>query len=163
MVRKSSVLVPVIIAAVGIGLVGIYLAPNQPDQNNTKFPKGTVRIGNDTITVEIAHTDAEKQRWLTFRQEKIPQDAAMLIKYDSPDLYQIWMLNIQYNLDLVWFDKNGTVVYMIKDAPPCQNLVESFSCTYKTTKPSMFILASTAGFIDHHKIGLGTNMTIISA
>ena len=163
MVRKSSVLIPVIIAAVSIGVIGLALVPPDVRQSNSQFPKGTVKVGSDVITVEIAHSDAEKQRWLTFRQDTLPLDSAMLLKYDQPDLVQVWMLNIQYNLDLVWFDQNGTAVYMIKNALPCQNLVESFSCTYKTTKPAMYVLASTSGFIQRHSIGLGTKMTIISA
>lgn len=163
MVKKSSVLIPAIVAAVAIGIIGLSFVPPDVRQSNTQFPKGTVRIGNDVITVEIAHSEAEKQRWLTFRQDKLPLDHAMLLKYDQPDLYQVWLLNIQYNLDLVWFNQNGTAVYLIKDAPPCQNVVETFTCTYKTTKPAMYILASTAGFIDKHSIGLGSNMTIISA
>jgi uncharacterized membrane protein (UPF0127 family) len=162
-VKKSSVLIPAIVAAVAIGIIGLSFVPPDVRQSNTQFPKGTVRIGNDVITVEIAHSEAEKQRWLTFRQDKLPLDHAMLLKYDQPDLYQVWLLNIQYNLDLVWFNQNGTAVYLIKDAPPCQNVVETFTCTYKTTKPAMYILASTAGFIDKHSIGLGSNMTIISA
>ena len=162
MVRKSSVLIPIIIAAVAIGVIGLAAAPPEVRQSSSQFPKGTVRINNDVITVEIAHTDAEKQRWLTFRQDKLPYDSAMLIKYDKPDLYQVWMLNVQYNLDLVWFNENGTAVYMIKNAPPCQNLVESVSCTYKTTAPAVNVVASTAGFIDRHSIVLGSKMTIIS-
>ena len=163
MVRKSSVLIPAIIAAVAIGALGLAFVPPDVRQNSLQFPKGTVKVGNDVITVDIAHSDAEKQRWLTFRQDKLSFDHAMLIKYDQQDLYQVWMLNIQYNLDLAWFNQNGTAVYLIKNAAPCQNLVESFSCTYKTTKPAMYILASTAGFAQQHSIVLGSKMTIISA
>ena len=163
MVRKSTVLIPVIIGAVAIGIVGLLAVPPDVQQSTSQFPKGTVRINSDVITVEIAHTDAEKQRWLTFRQDKLPYDNAMLIKYDTPDLYQVWMLNVQYNLDLVWFSQNGTAVYMIKNAPPCQNLVESVSCTYKTTQPAMYVVASSAGFIDRHSVSIGSKMTIISA
>ncbi len=163
MVRKSTVLIPVIIGAVAIGIVGLAAAPPDVQQSTSQFPKGTVRINSDVITVEIAHTDAEKQRWLTFRQDRLPYDSAMLLKYDTPDLYQVWMLNVQYNLDLVWFNQNGTAVYMIKNAAPCQNLVESISCTYKTTRPAMYVVASTAGFIDRHSISIGSRMIVISA
>lgn len=156
-------MIPAIIAAVAVGVLGIAFIPAEvraPDR--TEFSKGTVRIGDEVITVEVADSAAERQRWLTFRQERIPLDSALLLKYDHPDLYEVWMLNIEYNLDLVWFDQDGNAVYLINDAPPCQNVVETVSCTYKTTSKSLYIMAATSGFIDAHGITKGTKMTVIS-
>lgn len=163
MVRKSAVLIPVIIAAVAVGALGIAFVPQDIRDRDTSFPKGTVKIDNDVITVEIAETAAEKQRWMTFRQDLLPLDTAMLIKYDKPDLHEVWMLNVEYNLDLIWFDESGDAVYMIKNAPPCENVVETISCTYKTTKQALYVMAATSGFIDDHSISVGSKMTIISA
>ncbi|MEO9319786.1 MAG: DUF192 domain-containing protein [Nitrososphaera sp.] len=162
MARKSAVLIPVIIAAVAIGIIGLAFTPQEVKQSKADFPKGTVRINDDVITVEIAQSAAEKQRWLTFQSDKLPLDTALLMKYETPDLYQVWMLNIEYNLDLVWFDSSGKAVYLLKDVPPCQNLVESQSCTYKTTVPAQYVIAATAGFIDAHRITTGSQMTLIS-
>ena len=163
MARKSTVLIPVIIAAVAVGALGIAFVPQDIRDRDTSFPKGTVKIDNDIITVEIAETAAEKQRWMTFRQDLLPLDTAMLIKYDKPDLHEVWMLNVEYNLDLIWFDESGDAVYMIKNAPPCENVVETISCTYKTTKQALYVMAATSGFIDDHSISVGSKMTIISA
>lgn len=163
MARKSTVLIPVIIAAVAVGALGIAFVPQDIRDRDTSFPKGTVKIDNDIITVEIAETAAERQRWMTFRQNLLPLDTAMLIKYDKPDLHEVWMLNVEYNLDLIWFDESGYAVYMIKNAPPCENVVETISCTYKTTKQALYVMAATSGFIDDHSISVGSKMTIISA
>ncbi|HXV46229.1 MAG TPA: DUF192 domain-containing protein [Nitrososphaera sp.] len=163
MARKSAVLIPVIAAAVVVGALGVAFIPPEVRDRDTGFSKGTVRIDDDVITVEIAETAAEKQRWMTFRQDRLPLDTAMLIKHDQPDLHEVWMLNIEYNLDLIWFDENGDMVYMIKDAPPCENVVETVSCTYKTTKRALYVMAATSGFIDEHDISVGSKMTIVSA
>ena len=163
MARKYIVLIPVIVAAAAVGALGIAFMPTEIRDRDTGFPKGTVRIDDDVITVEIAETAAEKLRWMMFRQDRLPLDTAMLIKHDTPDLHEIRMLNIEYNLDLIWFDENGNVVYMIRNAPPCENVVETVSCTYKTTKQSLYVMAATSGFIDSHGISLGSKMTIISA
>jgi uncharacterized protein len=160
--RKSAVLIPVIIAAAAIGALGIAFAPSDIKDKNTAFSKGTVKINDDVITVEVAQTASERQRWLTFRQNMLPLDTAMLIKYDKQDLYEIWTLNIEYNLDLIWFDENGNAVYMKKNVPPCSNLVETVSCTYKTTAPALYVMAASPGFIDAHEVTVGSKMTIIS-
>ena len=132
------------------------------DENRTDFPKGTVTVDNNVITVEIAETPAEKQRWLTFRQDRLPLDTAFMFKHHEPDLYEIWMLNVEYNLDLIWFDENGNAVYIKENIPPCSNVVETISCTYKTTKPALYLMAATAGFVDAHNIAIGSRMTTIS-
>lgn len=163
MARRSTVLIPVLIAAVAVGALGIAFVPPEIRDRDTGFSKGTVRIDDEVITVEVAETAAEKQRWMTFRQDRLQLDTAMLIKHDVLDLHEIWMLNIEYNLDLIWFDEDGYAVYMIKDAPPCDNLVETVSCTYKTTKRALYVMAATSGFIDSHGITVGSKMTIISA
>ena len=164
MARKSAVLIPAIIAAVAVGAVGVAFIPAEVREvDRTELTKGTVRIDNQVITVEVADTAAERQRWLTFRDDRLAPDAALLLKYDHPDLYEVWMLNIEYNLDLLWFDQDGNVVYMKENVQPCQNVVETVSCTYKTTSKSLYIMAATAGFIDLHGINVGSKMTIISA
>jgi uncharacterized protein len=162
--RKSAVLIPVIIAAVAVGVLGITFVPAEvADENRTEFPKGTVTVDNNVITVEIAETTAEKQRWLTFRQDRLPLDTAFMFKHHEPDLYEIWMLNVEYNLDLIWFDQNGSAVYLIKDAPPCNNVLDTFSCTYKPTSPALYVMAATSGFIDAHGIEKGSKLKVISA
>jgi uncharacterized protein len=163
MARKTAVLIPVIAAAVTIGALGLAFVPPDIRDRDTGFPKGTVKIDDHVVTVEVAETAAERQRWMTFRQDVLPLDTAMLIKYDAPDLYEVWMLNVEYSLDLIWFDGSGNAVYLVKGAEPCGNVVETVSCTYKTTKPASYVMAATAGFIDEHDITVGSKMTIISA
>jgi hypothetical protein len=162
MARKSAVLIPVIIAAVAIGIIGLAFTPKDIRERSPELSRGTVRINDDAITVEIAQTAAEQQRWLTFRQDRLPLDAAMLLKYDKLDLHEIWMLNVEYNLDLVWFDADGNAVYMKKDAPPCPTMLDPNSCTYKPTKPALYVVAGTAGFIEAHDIQIGSKMTLVS-
>lgn len=163
MARKSAILIPALIAAIAVGGLGVAFIPaevREPDR--AELSKGTVRIDETVITVEIADTAAERQRWLTFREERLGPDTAMLLKYDHPDLHEVWMLNVEYNLDLLWFDQNGNLVYMKKDIPPCQNVVETVSCTYKPTSRSLYVMAATTGFIDSHSITENSKMTIIS-
>ena len=43
MARKSTVLIPVIVVAVAIGVLGIAFVPPEIRDKNTGFPKGTVQ------------------------------------------------------------------------------------------------------------------------
>jgi uncharacterized membrane protein (UPF0127 family) len=86
----------------------------------------------------------------------------MILVYDKPDLYSMWLLNIGYNLDLIWFDENGNVVYMVKDVPPCKSTFDMADCTYKNTKPAKYVIAATSGFIDKHRVNTDSIMSITS-
>jgi uncharacterized protein len=162
MARKSAVLIPAFAAAVLIGGLGIAFMPQDVKEKSADFPKGTVRVNDDVITVEIAETAAEKQRWMTFRQDRLSLDTAMLIRYQTPDLYEIWMFNVQYNLDLIWFDQEGNAVYIKKDVSPCEHILDQVGCTYKPTSRALYVMAGTAGFADEHGIDIGSKMTLVS-
>ena len=54
------------------------------------------------------------------------------------------LLNIEYNLDLIWINENGNIVYMVKDAEPCKNTFDAASCTYKNTKAAKYIIAAAS-------------------
>jgi uncharacterized protein len=162
LVRKLPLLVPLIIIAVAIGAIGLAFVPSGIKNKRLDFAQGTAMINGNLIKVEIAKSAAEKQRRLMFRQERLPLNSAMMLIYDKLDLYAIWLLNIEYNLDLIWFDENGNIVYMVKDASPCKNTLDASNCTYKNTKPAKYVIAAASGFIDEHKITRDSKMTIIS-
>lgn len=162
MVKKITLLIPVIISAVVIGILGIIFVPSDIKNVNIAFSKGTIKIDEKLLTVEIADSDLDRQRWLTFRNDKPNLDSGLLLTYDKPDLYSMWLLNIQYPLDLMWFDQNGNIVYLKKNAQPCDNILDSSQCTFKNTKPAKFVLASSSGFIQYNNITESSKLEIIS-
>ena len=163
MARKMVVLLPAILAAIIIGISGLLLVPSEVKNRDLSFPVGTIKIGNDTIKVEVAKSPEERQRWLMFREEPIPLDSAMLLIYGKPDLYALWLINIQYNLDLIWFDENGHVVYAKENAQICKNPFDASKCTYKNTSPAKYVIAAFPGFIANHNISTKSTMRIISS
>ena len=38
-----------------------------------------------------------------FREDKFPSNSGMILIYPKLDLYSLWLLNIQYNLDIMSF------------------------------------------------------------
>lgn len=162
MVGKIAVIIPVLVAAVTIGSLGLVFIPQEIKNKQIDFAEGTIRIDDDVIKVEIAESGADKQRWLMFREERLPLNSAMILVYEKSDLYSMWLLNIEYNLDLIWINENGNIVYMVKDAEPCKNTFDAASCTYKNTKAAKYIIAATSGFIEEHDITEKSIMTIIS-
>jgi uncharacterized membrane protein (UPF0127 family) len=157
-----AVLIPAALASFFIGIAGLIFVPDEIKNKPLDFDKGTIKIGNSVINVEIAESDAERQRWLMFRNEEFPLNSAMILVYPKSDLYALWLLNIQYNLDIIWFNEEGKLVYIIRDAKPCENPLDPHSCTFKTNVPAKYIVVSTEGFIKENNITNSSTLTIIS-
>ena len=157
-----AVLIPAALVTFFIGIAGIIFMPDEIKNKPLDFDRGTIKIDDSVIDVEIAESDAERQRWLMFRNEEFSLNSAMILVYPKSDLYALWLLNIQYNLDIMWFNEEGKLVYYIKDAKPCENPLDPHNCTYKTTVPSKYIVVSIEGFIKRNNITNSSILTPIS-
>ena len=70
------------------------------------------------ITVEVAVTDRERAQGLMFR-ESMPRAAGMVFLFDGLEIRPFWMKNCHFPLDMVYATKDGTVVDVLKNVPPC--------------------------------------------
>jgi len=76
------------------------------------LPSGTA------ITVEVAVTDQEKAQGLMFR-ESMPKDAGMVFPFDGLEIRPFWMKNCHFPLDMIYATKDGTIVDVLRNVPPC--------------------------------------------
>ncbi|KRT61124.1 MAG: hypothetical protein XU09_C0006G0045 [Thaumarchaeota archaeon CSP1-1] len=163
MASRIQVLVPITIAAVIVGLAGIMSLPSDVKLESVEFPRGTVKIDGVVLEVQIADTDPRRARGLMF-QEQLPLDEGMLLVFDDANKRSIWMLNMQFPLDVIWIDDNSKVVFIEKNVPPCKTALETVTCpSYKGgSKDAKYVLEVTAGFVDAFKITTESTLEIIS-
>jgi uncharacterized membrane protein (UPF0127 family) len=160
---RAQVLIPIAIAAVIIGVVGVLTIPADSKLAETKFPKGTVKLDDVTLDVQVAETDAQKTRGLMF-QKQLPYDQGMIFVFNNEQIVPIWMLNMQFPLDIIWFDAEGNVVHIKKNVPPCKSPLETVACTVENggAKNAKYVLEVTAGFVDKFNITENSKLQIIS-
>lgn len=162
MATRAQILIPVIFAAVIIGIVGLISIPSDSKLEAVKFPTGTVKIDDVALQVQIADTEPRRIRGLMF-QEQLPYDQGMIFVFDKPDLYSLWMLNMQFSLDMIWFDQDGNVVHIEKDVQPCKTALETMTCQSLTPgTEALYILEVTSGFVDKYNITKSSKLSIIS-
>ena len=163
MTSRIQVLVPITIAAVIVGIAGIMSLPSDVKLESVEFPRGTVKIDGIVLEVQIADTDPRRARGLMF-QEQLPLDEGMLLVFDDANKRSIWMLNMQFPLDVIWIDDNNKVVFIEKNIPPCKTALETVTCpSYKGgNKDAQYVLEVTAGFVDTFKITTESTLEIIS-
>jgi len=163
MTSRIQVLVPITIAAVIVGIAGILSLPSDVKLESVEFPRGTVKIDGIVLEVQIADTDPRRARGLMF-QEQLPLDEGMLFVWDAADKRSIWMLNMQFPLDIIWIDDANKVVFIEKNVPICKTALETVTCpSYKGgSKDAKYVLEVTAGFVEEFKITTESTLEIIS-
>ena len=163
MASRAQVLIPIAIAAVIIGVVGVLTIPSDSKLAETRFPMGTVKLDDVTLDVQIAETDAQKTRGLMF-QKQLPYDQGMIFVFNNEQIVPIWMLNMQFPLDIIWFDSSGNVVHIAKNVAPCKSAIETATCTVDNGggKNAKYVLEVTAGFVDKFNITENSKLQIIS-
>lgn len=69
--------------------------PEQPVQ----FPAAEIKLGGNTITVQLADTPELRERGLMFQKSAEP---GMLLLYPEPRMISLWMRNTDLTLDVAF-------------------------------------------------------------
>lgn len=164
MATRTQVLIPIAIAAVIIGVVGMMSMPKDVKLEQSQFPRGIIKVDDITLQAQIADTKPLQTRGLMF-QEKLPYDQGMLFIFADEGVRSMWMLNMQFALDLIWFDADGNVVHIEKDTQPCKSAIETAGCTFTNGNgnEAKYVLEVTSGFVDKFHITENSKLEIISA
>ena len=162
MTTRAQALIPISIAAVIVGVVGLLSIPQDSKLESVEFPRGTIKVDDVPLEVQIADDEPRRVRGLMF-QDQLPPDQGMIFVFDKPGLYSLWMLNMQFPLDMMWFDENGKIVHIEKDVPPCKTALEITTCQSVVPEgEALYVLEVTAGFVDLNNITEDSVLTIIS-
>lgn len=140
--------------ALGVILVGwsFYAFLQQPAP--TKYQQGTpvVRSGEYDIPVEIADTDAKRQRGLSDR-DPLEAGHGLLFVFDAPGEYGFWMKDMAFAIDIVWIAEDWTVIGIEKSAAP-----ESFPHIFYPSAPVKYVLEMNAGDAQAFSIAAGSKL-----
>jgi|TARA_B100000959_G_scaffold206329_1_gene216361 hypothetical protein len=159
---RTQALVPIFIAAVIIGVVGLMSIPSESKLESVEFPRGIIMIDDVPLEVQIADTEPRRVRGLMF-QDQLPYDQGMIFVFDKPGLYSLWMLNMQFPLDMIWFDEAGKIVHIEKDVPPCKTPLEIASCQSIVPEgQAVYVLEVTSGFVEQNNVTVDSILRIIS-
>jgi hypothetical protein len=94
--------------------------------------------GDFSFTVEVADTEAEREKGLMFRTSLAP-DAGMIFDFHASEPVQFWMENTLIPLDMVFIAADGTVKGVHANAKPMDTTVIS------SPAPVRFVLEIAGG------------------
>ena len=166
MPTRLQVLIPISAAAIIIGVAGMLSLPSEVQLDaNSNFLMGSVQLDDKILEVYLADTDPRRMRGLMWEtQDFLANDKGMLFVFNEPGTRSMWMKNMQFHLDILWFDENGNVVSIKKNVPPCITPLEVMSCKTDgvSADNAQYVLELTAGFIDQYEITENSQLKIIS-
>ncbi|MGD0423141.1 MAG: DUF192 domain-containing protein [Candidatus Bathyarchaeia archaeon] len=124
----------------------------------TQAQDNRILVGNVLLVVEIANTPSAQQKGLSGRTS-LPSDHGMLFVFDHEDYWGFWMVDMNFPLDIIWFNSSRQVVFIEQNLPPCtpQNCP-----VFTPDLKAMYVLEVNAGFVTAHQIGLGTTFTFLN-
>ena len=163
MATRAQIIIPIAAAAFIVGIIGVLNIPSDAKLGSVEFPMGTIKIDDEILQVQIADNNSLRIRGLMF-QEELPYDQGMLFVFDKPDNRSMWMLNMQFPIDIIWFDVSGNVTNIEKNVLPCLTTIEVVTCRENGVSGdnAKYVLEVTAGFVDKFNISNKSIIDLIS-
>ncbi len=141
----------------------------QPVENQTvgesadilanNFPKGKISIDGTALDVQIADTPDRMTEGLQF-QKPLTYNQGMIFVFAEPQIVSMWMKDMQFPLDMIWFDNNRNVVHIEKNLSPCNDTLpcQVYDGDRQDTK---YVLEVTSGFVDKFNVTGKSKMTVL--
>ncbi len=118
---------------------------------NQRLSYDTVMIINDKkIQTFIADNNAKRSAGLSILNT-LAQNESMLFLFDKDDIYSFWMKDMNFDIDIVWLNKNKEVVFIKKKAK-----ASDYPLLYTPDIKSHYVAEFIDGFVDKNNIKIGT-------
>jgi uncharacterized protein len=110
--------------------------------------------GTTAVQVGIANTPAEQQQGLS-DTSALGSDQGLLFVFSTADTYGFWMKDMNYPLDMIWFDQNFNIVDITRDATP-----ESYPKVFYPSQKVLYVLEVNANFTSAHGLEVGDHAVL---
>jgi uncharacterized membrane protein (UPF0127 family) len=136
-------------------------APPSPDPRCPADPErpAPLRTGKvtfspgDTIKVEVAEKDHDRQRGLMFRP-RMAGDHGMIFVFEEKSNHSFWMHNTCIPLDMLYLDDDGLIVGIEENTPTMSDETFDVGCD------SRYVLEVNAGWTRAHGVTAGQRVRI---
>lgn len=131
---------------------GSYLAPATRSLPVDSRPM--VQIGSVSIPVELATTSAAIKKGLSGRPALDP-NLGLLFIFPQPAIYQFWMPEMHFPIDIIWIDE-GRVVDIDERVSPEFNPAQPIF--YRPKQSVTRVLEVNAGWFTSHRLRIGDSV-----
>lgn len=119
-----------------------------------------VRIGDLTVEAEVPQAPEGFTLGLSGRAH-MDEDRGMLFVFSSEAQHGIWMKEMLFPLDLIWFSADLRVVEVIPNVQPQPGVPDSELIIYRPRTPALYTLELVAGVAEKHGVEIGDTVELI--
>lgn len=157
MKKILTTLVVLILVAVG---VYFFLPKSESTPTPTSTPSTSTgpvaRINGKEISLIVVDTVEERELGLGGR-DSLPENTAMLFVFEEPNIYEFWMKDMKFAIDIIWLDRNFNIVSIAPNVAPETYPDETFA----PNAPSLYVLETNAGFAQKNDLKVGQKLDIV--
>lgn len=127
--------------------------PVGPPDSARGYVNFTEAPGSPRLAVELARTEAEKERGLMYRTQ-LPEEQGMLFawNYEAPRTF--WMHNTCIPLDMMFIARDGTITGILEQVPTLNDEPRGVPC------PAAYVLEVNAGWSRAHGVKPGSKVQV---
>ena len=111
----------------------------------------TVKVGPHPLKVEVAASDAEREKGLMFRKSMGRNDG-MLFVFDEPAYHAMWMKNTLIPLSVAFIDRDGVILNVLDMEPQTLD-------SHQAAGPAIYAIETNAGWFAEHRVKPGDRVT----
>ncbi len=123
------------------------LPPTEPEKVEISFK-------NRQVQAEIASTTPELVRGLSGRDALAP-DTGMWFEFGWKNKWGIWMKEMRFPIDIIWFDENLSVVTVAEKISP-----QTYPKIFYPTNDARFVLEVPSGFVENSGLKVGDSVSM---
>jgi uncharacterized membrane protein (UPF0127 family) len=148
--KKQIKLVSVVAASILVlFFVYSFIQQEDPSKATDVLNNATFRLNDTELVVEIAFSDQARIKGLSGRTS-LDNGSGMLFVFDRGDRHGIWMKEMNFAIDILWFDQNLILIDMKTNATP-----DSYPTAFRPSKPAWYVLEVPEGFVLENNIQIG--------
>lgn len=144
-VKKVTLRDYLLVALLFLLVLGVY----ELRRNPSTLSRANVTIDNAVITVEVAKTEAERQKGLSGRPT-LAEGRGMIFFFEHPGRHGFWMPDMRFPIDIVWINSDWSIVDMAEWVLP-----ESYPSIFVPDTDAQYVLEVPAGSIKGYSWKMG--------
>lgn len=121
---------------------------------NSILKNTTVTFKNVVVNAEVSDTEALREKGLSGRTSLL-DGRGMWFVYQKSGIYSYWMPDMNFPIDIIWFDENLRVTYIQKNATP-----ESYPHIFTPNTTARYVLEVPASFAQKNGVILGESVLV---
>jgi len=141
-------------------LVGTVVYMNERSRDVTQSEHGdttsqaSVLLSGETFFVDVMRTRESQAKGLSGRPS-LEKHQGMLFWFTRDDFYPFWMPDMNFDIDILWIDKDWTVVHIEEEVSR-----ESYPASFSSPTLARYVLELSAGTVKEIGAKVGQKITL---